>query len=405
MKRLVTATALLALTACAPGNPGEPTTSNPQTEPTVEASDPASSTSAESTPGEDPSQSSEPPTVTAGDLTEDFAVTEHETFDEPWAMAFLPGTDRMLVTQRGGALVQREADGTHREVARMPEVHAAGQGGLHDVIASPEFDEDGLIYLSWVELSPNGPRGLVAEAEYNHYDAALGQMRVLWQQDIVEGDGHFALRLLRHDDHLYITSGDRQQMEPAQDMHSNLGKVHRISLDGEPADGNPFGTEGVAGTVWTVGHRNPLGIDADSEGNIWVTEMGPKGGDELNLLSPGLNYGWPQLSMGEHYDGTAIPDHDGETGFAAPSVYWVPSLSPANLEIHSGALFEDWEDSALIGGLSGERLVRVTLGDEPAIAEEWATGTRIRAVEEGPDGALWLLTDGADGQLLELRPA
>lgn len=251
-----------------------------------------------------------------------------------------------------------------------------------------------------------GIQGVVGRAALDLEAAELSDVEVLWEQSPEAGDGHFSLRMLLHDDHLFLTSGDRQVLTPAQEMDTNLGKVLRLTLDGEPAPGNPWEDEGgVAAQFWTIGHRNPLGIAADSSGQVWVSEMGPAGGDELNLLEPGENYGWPEVSMGEHYDGRSIPDHEEGDGYAMPAAWWVPAISPANLLISSGDLFTGWQDSALLGGLSGETLVRVELdGEQATIADDWDLGERIRAVDEAPDGAIWLLEDGSGGRLLELRP-
>lgn len=338
--------------------------------------------------------------------TTDFDIEEHEQFDAPWAMEFLPGTEELLVTQRTGELMLRDqSSGEVREVDGAPEVDSSGQGGMHDVIASPTFEEDQTIYLSWVRSSDGGAQGVVGRAELDSDGAVLGDIEEIWEQDPASGNGHFALRMVTHDDHLFITSGDRQELDPAQDMDSNLGTTVRLTLDGEPAPENPFADEGeTAAEFYSVGHRNALGIATDSQGNLWSSEMGPEGGDELNMLLEGANYGWPDVSMGIHYDGEEIPDHSDGDGFEAPRAYWVPAISPGNLMIYQGDLFEGWQDSALLGGLSGQNLVRVELdGDSAEPVQEWEMGERIRAVAEAPDGAVWIATD--DGALMELVPA
>ncbi|GAA4841078.1 PQQ-dependent sugar dehydrogenase [Garicola koreensis] len=334
-----------------------------------------------------------------------FETVEHEQFDAPWALEFLPGTQSLLITERTGALKLRSQDsGEVREVSGAPEVVDAGQGGMHDVIAGPTFGQDRTIYLSWVRSAEGGTQGVVGRAQLDTDQAALENLEVIWEQDPAAGDGHFSLRMIVLDEMLYVTSGDRQQMEPAQDMSTNLGTIVRLRLDGDPAPGNPFADAGgTASQFWTIGHRNPLGIASDSHGNLWSSEMGPQGGDELNLIREGANYGWPQASMGVHYDGTEIADHTEGDGFESPKAHWVPAISPGNLMIYQGELFTGWQDSALLGGLSGENLVRVELDGETAEpADEWDVGERIRAVEESPDGAVWVATDG--GSLMELRP-
>ncbi len=352
-----------------------------------------------------PEQDTAADTSGTEDFTTEFEAVEHDQFDAPWALEFLPGTDDLVITERTGGLMLRDQDsGETREISGAPEVDSAGQGGMHDVIASPTFDEDQLIYLSWVRSVNGSAQGVVGRAELDRDDAALGDIDEIWQQDPASGNGHFALRMLADEDHLFITSGDRQELDPAQDMESNLGTILRLTLDGDAAPDNPFAEEGgTAADFYTVGHRNPLGIAADSHGNIWSSEMGPEGGDELNLLREGANYGWPEVSMGTHYDGREIPDHSGDDDFEAPRAYWVPAISPGNLMIYQGDLFEGWQDSALLGGLSGQNLVRVALDEESADPiQEWDMGERIRAVEEAPDGAIWIATD--DGALMELVP-
>jgi aldose sugar dehydrogenase len=337
--------------------------------------------------------------------TTDFSTAEHDQFEAPWALEFLPGTDDLLITQRTGELMLRDqASGEVREVSGTPTVDSRGQGGMHDVIVSPTFEQDQVIYLSWVSSSDDGAQGLVGRAELDLDDATLGDIEVIWRQDPAPGKGHFALRLLTHEDHLFVTSGDRQERDLAQDLESNLGTIVRLTLDGEPAPGDPFAEDSdTAPGLYTIGHRNPLGIAADSQGNLWSSEMGPEGGDELNLILEGANYGWPEVSMGVHYDGVEIPDHSDDDGFEPPRTYWVPAISPGNLMIYQGDLFTGWRDSALLGGLSGQNLVRVELdGDSAEPVDEWEMGDRIRAVEEAPDGAVWIATD--DGALIELRP-
>ena len=401
MRRLtaLSAAAVLALSACGGAQPSEPASETPSSEaPAPENSEGAPETQAST----EETQASE----TAEQAVTEFTTTEHGEFNEGWAMEFLPDGKHLLITERVGTLkIRNQESGEVREISGVPEVHHAGQAGLHDVVLGPTFEDDGTIYLSWV--SPGGkPHGVVGTATLDVEGATLSGLKEIWQQDEVDGNGHFSLRMLIQDDHLHLTSGDRQKFDPAQDHGTNLGKVLRLNLDGTPATDNPFDVEGAEASFFTIGHRNPLGIAADSQGQIWVSEMGPKGGDELNLIVPGQNYGWPEASMGEHYDGAPITDHAEGDGFEAPKAYWVPSISPGSLAIYSGELFTGWQDSALLGGLSGETLVRVALdGDKAEIADDWNMGARIRAVEEAPDGSIWLLEDEAGGRLLELRPA
>lgn len=264
------------------------------------------------------------------------------------------------------------------------------------------------MYLSWVEGSGGSSGAVVAKARLDVDAAALTDVTKIWEQTPrIDGGGHYSHRLAIHDDHLYVSSGDRQQFSPAQEFDSNLGKILRLTLDGQPAPGNPFQEDiPVSQQFWSIGHRNPLGLAFDADGRLWSSEMGPKGGDEVNLIKPGLNYGWPEASNGSNYDGSDIPDHAQGDGFEAPKVSWNPSISPGSLMIYQGDAFPAWRGDAFIGALSGEALIRVHLdGESATLADTWPMGARIREVEQGPDGGIWLLQDGSGGKLLELREA
>jgi glucose/arabinose dehydrogenase len=340
-----------------------------------------------------------------------FQVEELGTFNEPWAMTFLPGGD-LLVTEKRGTLKLRRANGRILEVSGVPAISYGGQGGFGDVVLHPGFAGNRLVYLSWVEAGEGGTRGaVVGRARFNlgETGASLSDLQVIWRQaPKVTGGGHFSHRIaFGPDGKLYISSGERQKFDPAQDMAGNLGKVVRLNDDGSvPAD-NPFGARGgVTAQIWSLGHRNLLGLAFDSEGRLWNTEMGPQGGDELNLVNRGANYGYPRVSNGSHYGGRDIPDHRAGDGFEAPRVFWTPSISPSSLMIYSGAMFPQWRGDAFIGALSGEALIRVDLdGTNARKAEQWPMGARIREVEQAPDGAIWLLQDGdSGGRLLRLTP-
>lgn len=333
-----------------------------------------------------------------------------DTFDEPWAMTFLPDGS-LLVTERGGTLKLRTPSGEVSDIAGTPEVAAAGQGGLGDVVLSPTFATDQTIYLSWAERGDAGTAGAaVGTAVLDAAGRRLSDLTVIWRQSPkVSGTGHFGHRLAFSSDgrYLFLTSGERQKMQPAQDLGTNLGKVLRLNPDGTPASGNPFADRGgVSSEIWSYGHRNPLGIAFDPAGNLWSSEMGPRGGDEVNLILEGRNYGWPEVSNGSHYSGEEIPDHGAGDGFEAPKVWWNPSISPGSLMIYTGTAFPQWRGDAFIGALSGQALIRVDL-DAPSAdkGNQWDFGARIREVEQGPDGAIWLLTDGSGGRLLRLTPA
>ena len=364
----------------------------------------------------DPSTPSGSSPSATGPSSQPFTITEVAAFDEPWAMTFLPGTSYAAITQRGGQLLVREmSSGEVSTVEGVPEIKAEGQGGLGDVIASPDYATTKEVYLSWAEAGDGSTAGAaVGRGRLVIADGAarLEGLRVIWRQvPKVEGTGHYGHRLAVSPDgtHLFVTSGERQKFDPAQDLGTNLGKILRLNLDGTPAAGNPVAAQGhPADEEWTLGHRNPLGIAFAPDGTLWSTEMGPKGGDELNLITKGANYGWPKVSNGSHYSGEDIPDHAAGDGFEAPKVWWNPSISPSSLMIYTGEAFPQWRGDAFIGALSGQALLRVDLdGTAATKAEVWtqgALGTRIREVEQGPDGRIWVLQDGADGKLLRLDP-
>jgi glucose/arabinose dehydrogenase len=241
---------------------------------------------------------------------------------------------------------------------------------------------------------------------------SLEDLDVIWRQyPKKRGQGHFGYRIAFDDEGmLWISSSERQEFDPAQDMESNLGKIVRLHDDGSVPEDNPFFDRGgVAAQVWSLGHRNILGLAFADDGRLWAHEMGPRGGDELNLIEKGANYGYPLVSEGNHYDGTPIPNHDTRPEFKAPVISWTPVISPSGFIIYDGDLFPAWNGSGFIGGLSGKTLVRIEFGGEDAReAERFDMKRRIREVEQGPDGAIWLLEDGnggGKGTLLRLTPS
>ena len=341
-----------------------------------------------------------------------FNATEAARFNEPWAMTFLPDGS-LLVTEKGGKLVHFDpASGKRGNVSGVPAVAYGGQGGLGDVLVHPQFASNGLVYYSYAEDGEDDTRGAAVARAKLVLDAdgggQLTDTEVIWRQTPkVTGRGHYGHRLaFGPDGKLWISSSERQKFDPAQDMKTNLGKIIRLNDDGSvPAD-NPFVAQGApADQVWSLGHRSVLGLAFDGNGKLWEHEMGPKGGDELNLIQRGGNYGYPIVSNGDHYDGRPIPDHDTRPGFIAPVVTWRQVISPAGFIIYNGTLFPKWQGSGFIGGLSSKSLVRVAFdGDKAREAERFDMGNRIREVEQGPDGALWLLEDGSNAKLLKLTP-
>lgn len=349
-----------------------------------------------------------------------FTVTPVADFDAPWAMTFLPDR-RMLVTEKDGRLMLVSTDGQRRQsVAGVPAVDSAGQGGLMDVVLHPDFanpdqgaTNNRRIYFSFSEAQ-GGVKGVaLATARLLDMDGGpqLDGMRVIHRaRPYVEGNGHYSGRIAFAPDgrHLFFTAGERQQFTPAQDPKATLGKVLRLLPDGRPAPGNPLAARGFDPAVWSYGHRNLLGIAFDADGRLWEQEMGPKGGDEVNLIEAGRNYGYPLVSDGDHYDGRPIPDHDTRPDLQKYKVNWTPVISPSGLMIYRGSMFPQWRGDAFIGGLSSQALIRVDLnGANAAKGDQWAMGARIREVEEGPDGAIYVLEDGrsgSQGRLLRLTP-
>ena len=389
------------------------------------------------------------PSASAGQSGSDppFAMREVATFDGPWALAFLPGsgvpmTNLALVTEKPGKLwLVDVGNGQKQPVGGVPQVVVSSQGGLLDVVASPNFAGDQLIYLTYSEPSRNGGSGLaLARAKLVRGGGwRLDGLGVIWRDPQGGRGGQFGAIVAFAPDRksLFLSSGERQRFNPAQDRSQPLGKILHLTLDGKPAPGNPWAGQVGAPTVtvtdppsdteaatgapgrrvtwpgpnltpaetWSLGHRNGYGLAFDAAGRLWETEMGPRGGDELNLIARGRNYGWPLVSEGVNYDGVPIPRHSARPQFEAPKLSWAPSISPTSLVIYSGDLFPQWKGSGFIGALSGEALIRVTFnGDQARKAEQWDMGARIRFVGQGPEGALYLLEDGPGGRLLRLEP-
>lgn len=336
-------------------------------------------------------------------------VQAYAEFNEPWAMTFLPSGE-MLVTEKPGTLYLVSKDGMSKTaVSGVPKVAYGGQGGLGDIILHPEFAENNIVYISYAEKGRFGRRGAVVARSELVVDGAspqLENLQVIWRQKPkVKGRGHYSHRMaFSPDEKLFITSGERQKQTPAQDWKQDLGKIIRVNPDGSIPDDNPYQDKGaLAKSFWSIGHRNLLGIAFDADGRLWTHEMGPKHGDEFNLIVKGDNYGWPLVSWGNQYSGIDIPDHDTRPDLNGPEVYWVLSIAPSGLIIYSGNEFPNWTGNAFIGGLVSKALIRVEITGETAEeVERFDMGKRIREVELGPDGAIWLLEDKAGGRLLRL---
>ena len=348
-------------------------------------------------------------------------VTVAEGLQVPWAMAFLPGGD-MLVTERAGRLrIVRNGQLVTEPVAGLPPVRAGGQGGLLDVVAHPRFAENRLVYLSYSKASSDGARNTTAVIRGRFEQDRLNAVeQVIEAQAWSDGEGHFGSRLaFDRQGYLFVTVGDRQvypkgdlTTHPAQDLSTHHGKVLRLHDDGRvPAD-NPFvGRAGALPEIWSYGHRNEQGLVVDAETNaVWLTEHGPQGGDELNLVEAGRNYGWPVVGFGVMYrTGAAIHAGTLREGMEPPVHVWVPSIAPSGLIRYTGDKFPGWRGSFLAGALGGEQLVRLTLDGRRVINVEQIVQRRgrIRDVRQGPDGFIYVAFENRDGpttRIVRLEP-
>jgi glucose/arabinose dehydrogenase len=328
----------------------------------------------------------------------------------PWAIAFLPDGS-MLVTEREGRLRRVGRDGQlSAPLAGVPAVFAQGQGGLLDVAIEPAFADSRMVYLSYAEPGEGGAGTAVARGQLNAAQTALENVQVIFrQQPKVSGGGHFGSRLvLARDGTLFVTMGERFKFEPAQDLNSHLGKIVRINRDGSVPRDNPFvGRSDARPEIWSYGHRNSQGAALNPRtGVLWEIEHGPRGGDEVNIPEAGKNYGWPLVSWGVHYNGRAIPKPPTRPDLAQPIYYWDPVISPSGMAFYTADAFPAWRGNLLLGGLSSLAVTRLTLdGDRVTAEERIPIGARVRDVRQGPDGAVYVLTDESDGALLRLTPA
>jgi aldose sugar dehydrogenase len=371
-----------------------------------------------------------------------FKMTQVTTFNLPWRLAFLPD-GRMLVTEKVGPIWLVTQQGAKLPVANAPAVAYGGQGGMLGIFLSPHYATDHNVYLTYSEPGAYGSGLALARAKLslNANGASLDGLQVLWHDVPTGKGGQFGAQIAFSPDgqYLFLTVGERQRMTPAQDPNTELGKILRLTLDGKPAPGNPMAgklgastrplidppkdteaakTEPVVSTytmtgpnlapseTWTSGHRTPYGLAFAPDGRLWEAEHGPKGGDELNLIERGKNYGWPLVSYATNYNGVPIASPDSRSDLTKPVIYWTPIIAPGNLIFYKGAMFPQWNGSALMGGLDTKTLNRITFdgkgGAKPA--ERWDVGHRIRDVEVGPDGALWMLEDDKAGGMFKVTP-
>jgi aldose sugar dehydrogenase len=327
--------------------------------------------------------------------------------DHPWAIGFLPD-GRMLVTERPGALRIVGSDHTVSEpLSGVPEVFAQGQGGLLDVAVDPDFETSRLVYLTYAEPGQGGASTAAARGRLGA--DGLEDVEVIFrQQPKLGGGAHFGSRLALHGDGtVFITLGERFQFDPAQDLSNHLGAIVRLNRDGSVPGDNPFvDHDGARPEIWSYGHRNVQGAALHPDtGLLWVHEHGPRGGDELNVARAGENYGWPLVSWGEHYDGRPIPDPPERPQFAGSVHHWIPSIAPSGMTFYTGDLFPEWHGNVLLGALVAQSVVRLELdGQNVAHEERIGLGARVRDVRQGPDGAIYVVTDESDGRILRLTP-
>jgi glucose/arabinose dehydrogenase len=371
-----------------------------------------------------------------------FTMTQVTTLRLPWRIAFLPD-GRMLITEKVGALVLVTQDGGKTPVANVPAVLSQGQGGMLGVFLSPHYATDQNVYLTYSEPGDGGSSLAMARAKLSigPDSASLDGLEVLWRQMPKGRGGQFGAAIAFSPDgqYLFLTVGDRQRMTPAQDPDQELGKILRLTLDGKPAPGNPMAGKTGATSVplinppsdtevaktapvistytfpgpnlapaetWTTGHRTPYGLAFAPDGRLWELEHGPKGGDELNLIEPGKNYGWPLVSYATNYNGVPIPSPDTRSDLEKPVIYWTPVIAPGNMVFYQGAMFPQWQGSLLVGGLASKTLIRITFDGKGAAtpAERWVVGFRVRDVAVGPDGSVWIIEDANPGGLFRVTP-
>jgi aldose sugar dehydrogenase len=345
-----------------------------------------------------------------------FRVTEVASgFKNPWAIAFLPD-QRMLVTEKstGSLYIVTPQGAKSPAIAGLPRVDARGQGGLLDVEVGPDYAQSGLIYWTYYEPREGGNGLAVARAKLVEGEQPrVEDLRIIFRMmPTLESTLHAGGRLVfTPDGKLFVTLGERSILEgrvQARDVKSHFGKIVRINPDGSVPQDNPFvNTAGAKPEIWSVGHRNVLSAALDSQKRLWTVEMGPKGGDELNRPEAGKDYGWPTIGYGEEYSGAPIHESPQRAGLEQPVYYWDPVISPSGMTIYTGDLFPEWRDNIFIGALSGQALIRLMVRNDRVVGEERLLTdlkARIREVVQGPEGALYLLTDDTNGKLLKLTP-
>jgi glucose/arabinose dehydrogenase len=326
-----------------------------------------------------------------------FALQAVARLQNPWAIAPLPGGD-VLVSGKAGRM-WRVGQGGMSELKGLPKVQYSGQNGMLDVAIAPDFAQTQAVYFTYVS-----PQNALVLARGTLRADRLEGIKTLWQQTPGGRGQPGGIIAFGPDGMLYLSVGDRMQPDTAQDPDNPRGKILRLTREGKAAPGNPqYDAGGVRAQTWSEGHRNAYGLAFSPDGTLWEHEMGPRGGDELNEIKPGLNYGWPLVSNGRHYSGLPIPDHDTRPDLAAPKLWWSPVIAPAGLAIYEGQDFPTWDGDMLIGGLAGQGLALVA-GDGSDQLARWDLGMRVRDVAVGAQGQVWIIEDSDDGQLYRLVP-
>jgi glucose/arabinose dehydrogenase len=348
------------------------------------------------------------------DAAEVVVETVAKGLNHPWGLAFLPD-GRMLVSERPGRLRVVSADGQlSQPLAGLPRIAARGQGGLLDVALDPNFSDNRLVYLSFAENRGSDGNGTsVARGKLNTAATGLEAVEVIFRQEPSYSNGyHFGSRLVfERGGALFVTLGERFDLrDEAQNPGNHIGKIVRIRTDGRAPDDNPFaGQPGKRPEIWSLGHRNVQAAALNpATGELWTAEHGARGGDEINIVKKGANYGWPVISYGRHYTGLKIGEGTTKPGMEQPVHYWDPSIAPSGMAFYTGDNFPGWRGSALVGALAGQLLVRLELNGARVVREErllQRLGERIRDVRQGPDGLVYVLTDADEGRILRLRPA
>jgi len=349
-------------------------------------------------------------TLVIGSSKNAIKIEKIAVFDEPWALTFI-NQDELLVSTKKGKLWLVHEDGKKSLIEGVPEIAYGGQGGLGDILPHPKFSQNNLLYLSFIASKNNGRTRGAKVIRAKLENGKLINHQLVWEQlPHTRGRGHFSHRLAfgpqgsSHEGMLFISSGDRQIMHPAQTFDNNLGKIIRLHDDGRIPVDNPYANIGFpANTIWTLGHRNVLGLSFAPDNELWANEMGPLHGDELNLISKGKNYGWPLVSEGNHYNGRHIPSHSTNNSYTPPVKYWVPTIAPSSLVFVPTTDDSKWSGNAVMTGLKSKAIFRLEIkNNQVTHQEKFYIGNRIRAITIGHDFTLWALEDGGAGRLLKL---